>query len=90
MTLQDLTECWLQPETHTTQEIINLIILEQFLMDLRGSSQRWLWCHQPKTLEEALWLAEDNVLAEGEGEIPKQDQAGGSMMGTQQNKPVPP
>uniref|UniRef100_A0A7M4F4E0 SCAN box domain-containing protein n=1 Tax=Crocodylus porosus TaxID=8502 RepID=A0A7M4F4E0_CROPO len=70
-TLRDLATRWLQPETHTTQEIMDLIILEQFLTGLRGSSQRWVQRHHAKTWEETLWLAEDYTSAEGEGEIPK-------------------
>lgn len=37
--LKDLAERWLPPETHTLQEVIDLIVLEQFLTDLSSSSQ---------------------------------------------------
>lgn len=75
---------------HTTQEIIDLIILDQFLTDLSGSSQRWVQRHQPKTMEEVLRLAEDYASAEGEGEIPKQDLAGGPTSGIWQSNPIQP
>ncbi|KYO38491.1 hypothetical protein Y1Q_0015720 [Alligator mississippiensis] len=72
-TLRDLTERWLQPEEHTTQEVIDRIILEQFLIDLMGSAQRWVQHHQPKMVEEALHLVEDNTAVEGEGEAPERE-----------------
>lgn len=79
-TLRDLVEWWLQPETWSIEEVVDCIILEQFLTDLGGSIQCWVRQHQPKTVEEALRLAEDYVTAEAEGEGPKKEHPGGTRM----------
>ncbi|KYO33502.1 hypothetical protein Y1Q_0008690 [Alligator mississippiensis] len=39
-TFRDLAERWLQPEEHTVKELVDQIVLEQFLMDLMGNTQR--------------------------------------------------
>uniref|UniRef100_A0A7M4FGE1 SCAN box domain-containing protein n=1 Tax=Crocodylus porosus TaxID=8502 RepID=A0A7M4FGE1_CROPO len=81
--LRDLAEWWLQLETHTLQEVVDLIVLEQFLTDLSNSSQQWVQCHQSKTVEEASQLAEDYAAAEGDSEAPRRDRPGDSS-------PLPP
>uniref|UniRef100_A0A7M4EU34 SCAN box domain-containing protein n=1 Tax=Crocodylus porosus TaxID=8502 RepID=A0A7M4EU34_CROPO len=76
----DLPDQWLRPEEHTSLEIVDKIVLKQFLMDLTGSTQRWAWCHQTKMVGEALCLAEDYGAAEGEGETPKKREVVGLLL----------
>lgn len=40
--LRDLVECCLHPEERTMVEITDLIVLEQFLVDLGDQIQRWV------------------------------------------------
>uniref|UniRef100_A0A7M4ETG7 CCHC-type domain-containing protein n=1 Tax=Crocodylus porosus TaxID=8502 RepID=A0A7M4ETG7_CROPO len=61
-TLRDLADQWLRLEEHTSQEIVDKIVLEQFVADLMDGTQGWVRCHQPKTVEEALCLAEDYAI----------------------------
>lgn len=51
-----------------------MIILEQFLADQGGSTQQWVKRHQPKSVEDALRLAKDYMVAETE--LPKQEKSG--------------
>lgn len=74
-------ERWLQPGTRYVGEVVDHIILEQFLTNLGGNTQHWVRRHQSKTMEEALHLAEDYVTAKVEGEAPKKEWPGGTGMG---------
>lgn len=46
--------CWLKLATQTAQEIIELILLEQFLMVLPQNAKYWVLCQKPQTLEAAV------------------------------------
>lgn len=48
------------------EKILDMLLLEQFLVDMEESTQRWLKRHQLKFSNNALRLAEDFVVAEGE------------------------
>lgn len=67
--------------TWSIGEVVDYILLEQFLNDLGGNTQCWVRCHQPKTMEEALRLAGDYVTAEIEGKAPKREQSSGIGIG---------
>lgn len=86
-TLRDLVEWCLQPEIRTTHEIVNLIVLKQFLTDLGSNTQCWVRCHQTKMVEEALQLAEDYGTAEGEGDAPRREHPTGPVSGSQKMGP---
>uniref|UniRef100_A0A7M4ENK9 SCAN box domain-containing protein n=1 Tax=Crocodylus porosus TaxID=8502 RepID=A0A7M4ENK9_CROPO len=58
--LRDLVEQWLLPKTRMIHEVVDLIVLEQFLIDLGSNTQHWVQRHQPKTVEEALQLLQMN------------------------------
>lgn len=77
-TLKDLAERWLHPEERSTEKMVDLIVLKQFLADLGGNTQHWVRWHQPKMVEEALHLAEDYMVAEAEGDPPKRECPGGT------------
>ncbi|XP_062829500.1 zinc finger and SCAN domain-containing protein 20 [Anolis carolinensis] len=70
--LQDLCRRWLKVERRAKEEMLELVVLEQFLTLLPTEVQNWVVGHYPETGSQAVDLAEDFLLrqrkAEGEGE----------------------
>ena len=57
--LWDLCRQWLKPECHTKEQILDLLVLEQFLSILPRDLQAWVQAHHPETGEEAVTMLED-------------------------------
>ncbi|XP_034841756.1 zinc finger and SCAN domain-containing protein 16 isoform X2 [Mirounga leonina] len=57
--LRELCRQWLRPECHTKEQILDLLVLEQFLSILPRDLQAWVQAQHPKTGEEAVTALED-------------------------------
>ncbi|XP_042638898.1 zinc finger protein 394 [Orycteropus afer afer] len=51
--LRELCRQWLRPELHTKEQIVELLVLEQFLTILPEETQAWVREHSPENWEEA-------------------------------------
>lgn len=57
--LRDAATHWIQLEGKTTEEVVDIVVLEQFVRDLEINTQKWVKRHQPCFLMEALRVAKD-------------------------------
>ncbi|XP_061476050.1 zinc finger and SCAN domain-containing protein 21-like [Rhineura floridana] len=65
--LCELCHRWLQPERRTKEEILELVILEQFLAILPSDVQNWVRERGPETCTQAVSLVEKLLLMQREG-----------------------
>ncbi|XP_032994732.1 LOW QUALITY PROTEIN: zinc finger protein 397-like [Lacerta agilis] len=66
--LRELCHCWLEPESRTKEQIVELLILEQFLTILPQEIQSQVRERNPETCAQAVALAEGFILRQQEGE----------------------
>lgn len=65
--LWELCLQWLRPEVHTKQQILELLVLEQFLTILPEDIRTWVNLQHPKNSKEVVTLIEDVI------EMPKDE-----------------
>ncbi|XP_061476275.1 zinc finger and SCAN domain-containing protein 31-like [Rhineura floridana] len=68
--LQELCRRWLKVERHSKEQILELLILEQFLTILPPEIQSWVREQGPASCSQAVALAEDFLLTKQEAERP--------------------
>ncbi|XP_021116507.1 zinc finger and SCAN domain-containing protein 26-like [Heterocephalus glaber] len=72
--LRELCRQWLRPEMHSKEQILELLVLEQFLAVLPGELQAWVQMYPLQSGEEAVRVLEN--LAAGRGDTGQQVMGG--------------
>ncbi|XP_042306286.1 zinc finger and SCAN domain-containing protein 12-like isoform X3 [Sceloporus undulatus] len=64
--LQELCHQWLKPDRHSKEQILELLILEQFLVSLPPDLQNWIRARGPDSCSQAVALVEDFLMTQQE------------------------
>ncbi|XP_063152298.1 zinc finger protein 397-like [Candoia aspera] len=65
--LQELCRQWLRPERRTKEQILELLILEQFLASLPPELRSWIQARRPDTCSQVVALVEDFLQSQQKG-----------------------
>ncbi|KAF7235572.1 hypothetical protein EYD10_17601 [Varanus komodoensis] len=57
--LRELCRLWLKPESRSKEQMLELLVLEQFLAILPQEIQSWVWQQHPETCAQAVDLVEN-------------------------------
>ncbi|XP_053117386.1 zinc finger and SCAN domain-containing protein 2-like isoform X2 [Hemicordylus capensis] len=57
--LRELCRLWLKPESRSKEQMLELLVLEQFLAILPQEIQSWVWQQHPETCSQAVDLVEN-------------------------------
>ncbi|XP_028371725.1 zinc finger protein 215 isoform X2 [Phyllostomus discolor] len=71
--LWELCLQWLRPEVHTKKQILELLVLEQFLIILPEEVRTWVNLQHPKNSKEVVTLIEDVIEMLKDKDIPCED-----------------
>ncbi|XP_060093866.1 zinc finger protein with KRAB and SCAN domains 1-like [Heteronotia binoei] len=74
--LRELCRQWLRPERHSKEQILELLILEQFLAILPPELQSWIRAGCPDNCTQATALVEDFLLSQPRAAKPRKWQGG--------------
>ncbi|XP_042306644.1 zinc finger and SCAN domain-containing protein 30-like [Sceloporus undulatus] len=69
--VQELCHRWLKPERRSKEQILEVLILEQFLASLPPDLQNWIRAGGPDTCSQAVALVEDFMMSQREDEMGK-------------------
>nr|KAF6367414.1 zinc finger and SCAN domain containing 25 [Pipistrellus kuhlii] len=79
--LQELCRQWLRPELHTKEQILELLVLEQFLTILPREFYTWIREHGPQSGKALVAMVEDfterTLEAKAVGSMPRAGRTGG-------------
>ncbi|XP_015281207.1 PREDICTED: zinc finger protein 665-like [Gekko japonicus] len=89
--LQQLCRRWLKTERHSKEEILELLILEQFLTVLPQEMQSWVRERVPESCAQAVSLAEDYLLKQNtlKGEAQVLPPSGRAGVDSSETDPIP-
>ena len=88
--LRDSCRKWLLAEGSDVEHIIDLVVLEQFIARLPRKTAEWVQCHRPTSLDSAIHLAEDHMVAcPGVGESLPSISLSPSLPSPSLSRPVP-